>query len=62
MVLLPPGATSGDLSGRGLATKYGGSSYDPADATFHARYLALIDAVAKSGLCQETTWTNHDEA
>ena len=39
------------LAGRGIATKYGGSSYDPADPRFHARYLALLDAMAAAGLC-----------
>ena len=50
------------LAGQGLATKYtaggaseAGGSYDPADATFHSRYLALLQALSGTGLCQNDT-------
>ena len=50
------------LASRNIATKYtssaaaeAGGSYDPADATFHSRYLALLSALAASRLCQNDT-------
>lgn len=40
------------LAAQGISTKYGGSNYDPSDARFHARYLALLDALRSEGFCQ----------
>ena len=39
-------------TGAAIATLYGGASYDPADARFHSRYLALLDALRERRLCQ----------
>ena len=40
------------LQGQGLPTLHNGVNYDPSGAVFHARYLALLDAIQKSGMCQ----------
>lgn len=40
------------LAALGVPTIDGGLNYDPASPPFHARYLALLDAVASIGFCQ----------
>ena len=40
------------LSGLGIRTLHGGVNYDPADPTFHARYLALLEALRERRYCQ----------
>ena len=40
------------LQGQGIKTKYGGSNYDPGDEKFHTRYLALLEALKDTRLCQ----------
>jgi len=36
-------------------TEKGSVNYDPADPTFHARYLALVDAIAQTDICQDSS-------
>ena len=38
-----------------VATRDGGANYDPADATFHARYLAFLGQMRAHRLCQDPT-------
>ena len=40
------------LATKSIPTLYGGSSYDPAAAAFHARYLALLGSFEERRLCQ----------
>ena len=43
------------LSGLGITKIDGGLNYDPAHATYHARYLALLQAIRDHGVCQNET-------